>query len=385
MNISRVHRSFFPVISAIPVRGFVLWLLLLIALVPLPIQAEGIWIDTYQLQKLPVTGEAWANVKRNADKSNLTFDLADKDNRANIQVLAKALVFRRLHREEYRQQVLQACAAIIGTELNADTLALGRELAAYVIAADLVKLDPEFDILFRSWLKELLSLSLEGRSLRSTHEDRPNNWGTHAGASRAAIAVYLDDRAELDRTAMVFKGWLGDHLSYAGFRYGDKSWQADPAMPVGVNPRYAKKDGHNIDGVLPDDQRRGGGFSWPPPKENYVWEALQGALVQAVILNRAGFDVWNWQNKALLRAYSWLHYEANYPAQGDDTWQLHLVNYFYNSEFPAPVPAGAGKNMGWADWTHGPDAPPKTSKVTIIGLIFPLLFLGSNLLVKRYN
>ena len=43
------------------------------------------------------------------------------------------------------------------------------------------------------------------------------------------------------------------------------------------------------DGVLPDDQRRSGGFVWPPTKENYVWEALQGAIAQAVILHRAGF------------------------------------------------------------------------------------------------
>ena len=69
----------------------------------------------------------------------------------------------------------------------------------------------------------------------------------------------------------------------AGFEYGDLSWQADPTKPVGINPVGAKRDGHSIDGVLPDDQRRSGGFVWPPTKENYVWEALQGAIAQAVI------------------------------------------------------------------------------------------------------
>jgi len=64
------------------------------------------------------------------------------------------------------------------------------------------------------------------------------------------------------------------------------------------------KDGHRIDGVLPDDQRRGGSFGWPAPRENYVWEALQGALAQAVILHRAGYDVWNWEDRALLRPRS---------------------------------------------------------------------------------
>src|SRR6185436_3561741 len=128
--------------------------------------------------------------------------------------------------------------------------------------------------------------TLDGQTLRSTHEKRPNNWGTHAGASRAAVAVYLGDQAELDRCAQVFKGWLRDRSAYAGFEYGDVSWQADPSHPVGINPRGATKSGHNIDGVLPDDQRRAGGFTWPPPKENYVWEALQGALLAALVLER---------------------------------------------------------------------------------------------------
>lgn len=167
------------------------------------------------------------------------------------------------------------------------------------------------------------------------------------------VAVYLGDQAELERTAQVFKGWLGDRAAYAGFDYGDLSWQCDPSKPVGINSKGCMKEGHPIDGVIPDDQRRAGGFTWPPPKENYVWEGLQGALVQAVILYRAGYDVWNWQDQALLRAVIWLHEQADYPAQGDDTWQPHIINYYYGTSFPAPVPSNPGKNMGWTDWTHG--------------------------------
>ena len=107
-----------------------------------------------------------------------------------------------------------------------------------------------------------------------------------------------------------------------------------------------------MDGVLPDDQRRGGGFQWPPPKENYVYEALQGAVVQAELLHRRGYDAWNWQNRALLRAFDWLHREAQFPAGNDDTWQPHLVNFRYGSSFPAPTPSSHGKSMGFTDWTH---------------------------------
>jgi hypothetical protein len=175
----------------------------------------------------------------------------------------------------------------------------------------------------------------------------------HAGASRAAIAVYLDDARELERSAQVFRGFLGDRGAYAGFDYGSLSWQADPTAPVGINPRGATKDGHSIDGVVPDDQRRGGGFRWPPHRASYVWEGLQGAFAQAVVLYRAGHvDVWDWEDQALLRAVQWLHEQCNFPARGDDAWVPHVVNHYYGTSFPAPVPSGHGKNVGWTDWTH---------------------------------
>jgi hypothetical protein len=110
--------------------------------------------------------------------------------------------------------------------------------------------------------------TLDGKTLINTHEIRPNNWGTHAGASRVATDLYLGDKADLAKAAQVFKGWLGDRSAYAGFTYGDLAWQADPSKPVGINPKGATRNGHLIDGVLPDDQRRAGGFSWPPQQEN---------------------------------------------------------------------------------------------------------------------
>ena len=167
------------------------------------------------------------------------------------------------------------------------------------------------------------------------------------------MAVYLGRDDQVERCAQVFKGYLGDRASYANFTYGDDlSWQADPSAPVGINPLGATKDGHNIDGVLPDDQRRNGEFSWPPPKTNYVYEALQGALAQAVILYRRGYDVWNWEDQAFGRAFNWLHEQASFPATNDDSWTPHIINYYYGTNFPAPVPAGLGKNMAYTDWTH---------------------------------
>jgi hypothetical protein len=305
-----------------------------------------------------MSGAAWDNLKATADSDCGVPDLANQDQNNNVCVMAQALVFARTRTEAYRTGVASALRAIVGSgTYNGRALALGRELGAYVISADLIDLahyDPTLDAAFRARLRELLTTyTTDGPdNLVTCHETRPNNWGTHCGGSRAAVAAYLGDRAQLDRIAQVFKGWLGDRSSYAGFVYADLSWQCNAAAPVGINPAGCVRDGHVIDGVLPDDQRRAGSYTWPAPQENYVYEALQGALAQAVILSRQGYDVWNWQDRALLRAFQWLNVQDAFPASGDDGWQPHLVNHVYGSSFAAPLPARPGKNVGWTDWTH---------------------------------
>ena len=332
-------------------------LALLVFAIPISVRgqtASGIWVNAKELSTLPMTGPAWIALKARADANPGLPLLNDQAQMNNVYVLAKALVFARTGDQRYRLEVIDQCTKAINTELGGRTLALGRELAAYVIAADLVKLPPASNVIFRAWLTRTLAEPLDGESLRATHERRPNNWGTHAGASRAAVAAYLGDMVELNRTALVFRGWLGDRTVYAGFKFGDPAWQCDATKPVGINPAGCIKVGHLVDGVLPDDQRRAGIFVGPPPKENSVWEAMQGAVVQAEILKRFGFDTYNWSNKALLRAMNWLYLQDGFPAAADDTWEPYLINYRYGTHFAAPLPSKPGKNMAWTDWTHGP-------------------------------
>jgi hypothetical protein len=319
----------------------------------------GIWIGRAELAALPMSGPAWDNLRATADGSCGLVALADQTQDNNVCVMAKALAYARTGNPIYAVDVVAALTEVVlGAAYDGSALALGRELAAYVIAADLVglkALDPTLDASFRVTLRSLLTTFTSGAasSLVECQERRPNNWGTHCGASRAAIAAYLGDETQLARVAEVFKGWLGDRGSYSGFVYGDLSWQCDPSRPVGINPAGCTRDGQALDGVIADDQRRAGSYAWPPPKENYVWEALQGALAQAVILERAGYPAFEWEDRALLRAAQWLHDQALFPAEGDDTWQPHVLNYYYGTYFPAPSPARAGKNVGWTDWTHG--------------------------------
>jgi hypothetical protein len=318
----------------------------------------GIWIGRQELAARPTAGPAWEALRAAADAGCGVPRLEDQDDPANVCVLAQALVFARTGDARYRNPVIAALRSIVERGgYQGRALALARELAAYVIAADLIDLaaaDPALDSRFRERLAGLLrAATVDGPgNLVACHEGRPNNWGLNCGATRAAIAAYLGDRAELDRTAIVFRGWLGDRAAYAGFDYGDLSWQCDPARPVGINPPGCTRDGQVIDGVLPDDQRRAGSFRWPPPHEPYVWAALQGAIPLAAILQRAGYDAFGWQDRALLRAAQWLE-SIGYHAEGDDTWLPHLLNHYYGTAFGAPVPAVPGKNLGWTDWTHG--------------------------------
>jgi hypothetical protein len=307
---------------------------------------------------LPTEGPAWAAVRGWADRPPKTPNLADQNDNADIQTLAMALVYGRTGDGRYRDLALHQIEAAIGSEAPGRVLALARNLPGYVIAADIVGLPEPLDQRFRAWLREVMDERLDGETLRGIHDRRPNNWGTHAGAARLAAARYLGDDDEVAQVAVVLRTWLGDRSAHHRFKFGDVSWQADPGNPVGVNPVGARRDGQSIDGVLPDDQRRCcDRFTWPPPKENYVYEALQGVLAQAVMLSRAGYPgVWEWGDQGLLRAFRWLYEVADFPATGDDTWEVYLVNQVYGTHFAAPVPSRPGKNVGFTDWTGCPPA-----------------------------
>lgn len=323
---------------------------------------SSVWVSPEEIAALPTSGPAWEQLKTTADEDAGVPDLSDQDTNANVNVLAKALVYARTGEPQYRDDVVAALEVITfnNTEEGGRTLALGRELAAYVIAADLINLtnyDPNLDAQFQEKLSELLTKPLEGwgsehKTLQETHELRPNNWGTHAGASRAAVAVYLGDAAELELTARVFHGYLGDLSAYNEFEYGeDLSWQADSELPVGINPAGAVKEGHSIDGAMPEEMRRGGEFHWPPLETGYPWEGLQGALLQADILHRAGYPAWEWEDKALLRAVQFL-YDINWEPEGDDEWIPWLINKMYNTSFTTDAQAQPGKNIGWTSWVY---------------------------------
>ena len=320
--------------------------------------AQSLWITSAELASLPTSGMAWDALKSTAQSGDSVLNLSDQNDSADMTALACALVYARTGDFVFRLKSEMIIFGSIETENGGRTLALGRNLAPIVIAADLLQLSGADKTEFSTWLSAVRKEDLSGRTLISTHEDRPNNWGTMCGGSRIAAALYLGDTADLERCWKVYKGYCGDRTSYAGFEYGDLIYQWNPAKPVGINPQGAirKSDGLDIDGCMPDDARRG-----PLGGTGYPWEGLQGVLVMAELLHKAGYPAYlvggdlngnPAPNMAVLRAVEWLYRVAKQPASGDDRWQIHLINARYGSTFAESLPAQSGKIMGFTDWTH---------------------------------
>lgn len=351
---------------------------------------NGIWINAQELAALPISGDAWNRVRAAADKLVGMEARGGHESVHDVHVMAAALVAVRLNDDARRRLVADHLIKAVDNHVENDgnSLSLTRTLSGYIIAADLINLkalDPAKDQKFREWLEFVVyQLKLDNANQVEKHEIRGNNHGTQAGVARIAAAIYLGKLDDLNRAAAVCRGWLGERTSYAGFKWGEMCWQADASNPVGINPKGAKMmvagAMRDVDGVQPDDQRRAGcpdsQTKWPPRTDVHVWGGLQGAVGQAFLLSRAGFDAWNWGDKAVLRAMSWQYdpQRGSATASGDDHWILPLVDFAYGSTFWKGE-TGYGKQVGWTDWTHakrGGGTDPGQKQTSIRGAILNL-------------
>lgn len=131
----------------------------------------GIWISREELSRLPIAGPAWAQLKAAADGGLGKAEIADQDSNHDVRTLAVALVYARTGDRSYRARAADAVMAAIETENDDRTLALGRNLVSYVLAADLIELssyDAGKDQQFRAWLDGVRRENLGGRTLISS-------------------------------------------------------------------------------------------------------------------------------------------------------------------------------------------------------------------------
>lgn len=328
------------------------------------------WLSPEEIAALPINTTAYTVVKSWASKSAPTPNLKNQDADTNAIYLAKGLLYAR-HGDPALYSAIESGIGAIANgnlEAGARALAVGRELPAYIIAADLANLasaNPALHAKFQTKLKYILHEAplIDGpATLAESSEKRPNNWGAHATAARIAVDIYCEDLADLGKADKIFQGYCGDRAVYAGFTFGELWWQVDPAHPVAILPPGAILKEHDMSGGQPEELRRKGNVTFPVPTDNtYPWEALQGLVVSMELLHRAGYSARDYSQKAILRAVQWL-YKNDWPASGDDRWQPYIINYAYGTKLATDPNATPGKNMAFTAWTHDvASAPPATT------------------------
>lgn len=317
----------------------------------------GLITSAAELSVLPTSGTAWTSMRAIADGSLGSADLTDQNNQHSVKTLGVALVASRLNSDAYRAKARAAVMSAIGTErVGADNsiLALGRQLGAYVLAADLVGLSSTEDATFRTWLSSIRTRDLGGHgryyTLKGTCEDSPHNWGTFACASKLAADLYLNDTVAIGRSWAVFRGLTGERSIYAGFQDVSSDIWACPGKPFtpfnsgcpGDLTRY---------GAFVKDVTRGDD---PPTSTgaglSYTNEILQGVAFQAELLTRAGHgDAWS----RLRPAFDWARRNGALDLSASvgkhvTWWASERLGWSHPT-----WPAGIGRLFGYTDWLYG--------------------------------
>src|SRR5215212_7689912 len=157
----------------------------------------SMWISSSELMSLPTSGASWDKIATAAYGNWGTADLQYPTNKNAIYTFAGALVSTRngdaALRSKVRDAILAAKRSLDqSTEWQSEdgALSAGRQIGAYVIAADLINLpsyDPVADNEFRSWLGPIRTTDIgthtRWKNLRYTCENSTGNWNTFACAS----------------------------------------------------------------------------------------------------------------------------------------------------------------------------------------------------------
>ncbi len=313
----------------------------------------GIWTSVAELKTIPASGPAWDSILMGASQDCANPNIANQDDNTNVYVLAAAIVYARTGDSRYKNKVVAACDKLAAKgNPGGLTLAWGREVGAYAMAADLAGYRAPA---FETWLRHMAEVYKddEGNTLQKTFKRRANNWGSHAFGSLCAIYRYLNDKAAL---AAIREYWSqGVTGPNPGYKFGDNiSWHVDEENLRLFNPKDAMKKNMNVDGAMPDDLRRGGALQNPPGHTNYAWGFMQGQIMAARILERAGMPIWAVGDSALYRAAFCLQvrFEAQYggwAARGDDEWMLPFLDKAYGTKWSQQQKHlwRHGKNAGW--------------------------------------
>jgi len=327
----------------------------------------SIWISPEEIAALPTSGAAWSSVLSAANSSWGSADLSDNNSKHDVLTLAGALVAVRNADNAMRDKTIAGLVSAMASKF-ARALELSRGLQTYIIAADIIGYR---DAAFLTWVEKATTANVQGHSggdgVIGTAEQSANNWGGHARASLAAAAVYTGRADWIAMIIIAHRAFIGAYAPGNKMKYTSTDWHAGTPQ-AGINRPDAKRGAFTLSGVLAEDWRRAASYKWLPSPSGYMWEGMQGLVVCAVILHRAGWVAFNESDNAIVRAMDILYGTGaaagnspafKNPAASDDTWITWLVNAYAGTSYPTTA-ATSGKNMGYTDWTHAKagTAPP---------------------------
>ena len=332
---------------------------------PAPAPAGGIWASAAEIAALPLAGTAYVSTRSAAWESWTLANLADQNSAHDTSVLAAALVAARTGDLALRVRAVNGILAAIGTEQGARWLAIGRNLGAYVLAADVLGLHghPVIDPWFAGFFTKKLAHNNDSARLVGIREaawNSASNASAQEGFVHAALAAYFRRADELAWAWDGYRRYIGDRSSPHRLSSNADAWQELPSDPVGIQPRGASRNGCRLDGAVSNDMARGGLDVCTPGYTQYPWVGLSGAIPAAVVLDRAGFPAWTHMDSALRRSLEYLW--AVRQATGNAAWfdgkraaaAIYLANRAYAAAFPVVGPTGADQTVGFTDWSHAP-------------------------------
>lgn len=312
--------------------------------------------DRDRLRQLPTRGGAWDALLEVADGDLGDVRLSDQESTAAGRTFAAALVYVRTGDVSYRNRVVRQLEQVPTSSLrSARALSVARQLAGFVLAADLVSYREQE---FVSFVDEIRTRDLGNhgrwRSLHEASQETASNWGAWATASRIAAALYVGDDEDVAAAADVLRAFLGEGGASIRFEPTDDfdpTWVCgDPERWLPVNPPGC---GDRSGALVEEVSRSAGRYpSLDDTGLTYSWEALGGALLSADLLADNGYaDVHEWGDRALLRAAQFLHEHGGYPTDHSVNHYIPWVaNDVYDVELGPLEPAGLGRQYGFTDW-----------------------------------
>ncbi len=308
-------------------------------------------VSRSEILSRPTTGAAWTALKAAADASPGIPDITcNASSRQHPGVtLAAALVYARTGQAAYRTKAIALIETSRATARDCGNaiLSLGRQLGAYVLAADYIGYR---DAAFVAWVsairtRDFPSSHSRWHVLAKTAADTSNNWGTFALASLIAADAYLGDGTGLARDWALFRDYGDGSSSFV--RTG--SYQAIWSCPVGYEINPASCTDPRKEGAAVEDSSR----TIFPTIAGYPAEAAQGYVIQAELLSRAGYPAWTVNERQVCRNAQWRGRLGNLNYSSVDRY----VTYVTNSRCGLSQPvSGApfGRIFGFTDWLYGP-------------------------------